>query len=358
MSRRPRARELGIPFDGTPGAWNAITDVPGVRLGHTTVIRDTPGDAAKAVRTGVTALLPKSRTDVESVFAGWFRLNGFGEMTGTAWIDEAGLVDGPIVTTSTASVGVAHSAVPAYAKAHRPDVDRWNLPVVAETWDGYLSDPRGGLLKTEDVFSALDSAASGPVLEGSVGGGTGSIAYEFKAGIGTASRQVRSGGQYCLGALVQANHGRREQLHIAGIPIGRAIPEGRTKEPESGSLIGIVATDAPLLPHQLTRLARRCALGLARSGAISGNGSGDLFLAFSTANDGQIEEPRERHLVALSEEALNPFFGAVVEAIDEAIVNALIAAETMTGLFGRTVLALPHEPARELLRRHGRLNLA
>ncbi len=355
MSGKVRARDLDIPFEGTPGRWNAITDVPGVRVGHTTLIRDGKSDASDAVRTGVTVVVPKPRTEQEAVFAGWFRLNGYGELTGTAWIDEAGLLDGPVVTTNTHSVGVAHAAIAAYAHGRRLGEERWSLPVVGETWDGYLNDLWGDNVTSQHVLSALAEAQDGPVAEGSVGGGTGTIAYEFKAGIGTASRKVSSASDYTLGVLVQSNQGRREQLQIAGVPVGREFAEDRTKEPDSGSIIGIVATDAPLLPHQLKRLARRCALGLARSGSVSGHGSGDLFLAFSTANDGQVEGPKERRLAALPEDALNPFFAAVVSGLDESVINSLVAAETMSGLHHRRAVALPHDRLRSVLKRHGRL---
>lgn len=355
MSRPVRARDLGIPFEGTPGRWNAITDVPGVRVGHTTLIRDGKPDASDAVRTGVTVVVPSARTEQEAVFAGCFRLNGYGELTGTAWIDEAGLLDGPVVTTNTRSVGVAHAAIASYAHRRGLGEDRWSLPVVGETWDGYLNDLWGENVTGEHVLSALTGAGTGPVSEGSVGGGTGSIAYEFKSGIGTASRKVPSSGEYTVGVLVQSNQGRREQLHVAGVPVGREIPEDRTKEPESGSIIGIVATDAPLLPHQLKRLARRCALGLARSGSLSGHGSGDFFLAFSTANEGQVEGRELRRLTALPEDSLNPLFAAVVSGFDESVVNALVAAESMTGVHHHRAIALPHERLRSILKKHGRL---
>lgn len=355
MPTRSRARNLGIPFEGESGRLNAITDVAGVRVGHTTLIRDGKPDYSDAVRTGVTAIIPKLNSDREAVFAGWFRLNGNGELTGTAWIDEAGILDGPILTTNTLSVGVVHSAITEYARAQGLPPERWSLPVVGETWDGDLNDIRGLHVRKEDAFSAIDRAATGIVPEGNVGGGTGMVCYEFKGGIGTASRIVQSDGAFTVGVLVQANHGLRDQLHIAGVPVGRKLKEGARHTVDTGSILGIVATDAPLLPHQLARLARRCSLGLARTGSISGNGSGDLFLAFSTANEGAIEAPKVRQLSALPENRLDPLFQAVVEATDEAIVNCLIAAETMVGVGRHRVEALPQEQLATILQESLRL---
>ena len=355
MARRPRARDLGIPFEGEVGPHNAITDVPGVRVGHVTIIRDGNPDFSDAARTGVTAIIPKPTFTTESVLAGWFRLNGNGELTGTAMIDETGLLDGPILTTNTLSVGVVHSAIVDWSRRHSLPRERWALPVVGETWDGYLNDIRGAHVQREHAIEAIDSAVAGPVPEGNVGGGTGMICYEFKGGIGTSSRVVEVGEGFTVGVLVQANHGRREQLTIAGIPVGRSLGEAGLGKDDTGSILGIVATDAPLLPHQLARLARRCAMGLARSGSRSGTTSGDLFLAFSTANEGFVEAPPTRHLLALADSELNPLFWAVVEAMDEAVVNALIAAETMVGFDHHRVEAIPHQRLAELLREHHRL---
>jgi D-aminopeptidase len=355
IANRPRARDLGIPFEGTTGPYNAITDVPGVRVGHTTIIRDGKSDYSDAVRTGVTAILPRTNSDREPVFAGWFRLNGYGEMTGTAWIDEAGILDGPVMSTNTLSIGAVHTAVVEYAARHGLPAERWSLPVVGETWDGYLNDIRGFYVRPEDAIEAIDGAKSGGVPEGNVGGGTGMVCYDFKGGIGSASRQVQGREPYTLGVLVQANHGRRSQLKVAGIPVGRQLSEGRRRSPENGSILGFVATDAPLLPHQLARLARRCSMGLARSGSISGNGSGDLFLAFSTANEGAVEGPDIRQVRALPEKGLDPIFRSVVEATDEAIVNCLVAAETMVGVEGHRVEAMPHDALTALLRENHRL---
>lgn len=323
-------------------------------MGQVTLIRDGKPDLSDAVRTGVTVIVPRPNSDREPVFAGWFRLNGFGELTGTAWIDETGILDGPILSTNSLSVGVVHSAVVDWARRRGLPSERWSFPVVGETWDGYLNDITGNHIQEEDVFEAIDHAAEGPVAEGNVGGGTGDVCYDFKGGIGTASRKVRSVRTFTLGVLVQANHGRRGQLHVAGIPVGRRLLEEAQRPAEEGSILGFVATDAPLLPHQLSRLARRCALGLARSGSISGNHSGDLFLAFSTANEGAIETTGIRELSALPEDRLDPLFTAVVDATDEAVINCLVAAETMVGVHGHRVKALPLDQLLEILREHRR----
>jgi D-aminopeptidase len=299
--RKPRARDLGIPFDGTPGPLNAITDVAGVEVGFTTLIS---GDGplkvgAGPVRTGVTAILPRGRASKDQAFAGWFSLNGNGEMTGTTWIEEAGFLEGPVLITNTHSVGVVRDASIRWSVEHGTMAQAWSLPVVAETWDGSLNDINGFHVKPEHVFAALDGARSGPVAEGNVGGGTAMRCYGFKCGTGTSSRKIdaRAGG-YTVGVLVQANHGTRDQLRIAGVAVGRELPApsapAAANDParaldaigELGSIIIVVATDAPLLPHQLKRLARRASLGLARTGSVSSNGSGDIFIAFSTANAG------------------------------------------------------------------------
>src|SRR5262245_23007663 len=282
----PRARDLGVPFEGTPGALNAITDVTGVEVGMTTLIR---GEGALEVgkgpvRTGVTAILPRGKASSDPVMAGWFSLNGNGEMTGTTWIAEGGFMEGPVFITNTHSVGVVRDAAVAWSVKNQKQFQPWSLPVVAETYDGGLNDVNGFHVKPEHVFSAIESASSGAVPEGNVGGGTGMSCYQFKCGTGTASRRV---GDYTVGVLVQANHGGRSELRIAGVPVGQEIPV--TPKPaapaeELGSIIIVVGTDAPLLPHQLDRIARRASLGLARTGATSGNGSGDIFVAFSTAN--------------------------------------------------------------------------
>ena len=361
---KPRARLLGIPFDGTPGPLNAITDVSGVEVGYTTLISgEGPLKVGVGpVRTGVTAILPRGLKDTldKPVFAAGFSLNGNGEMTGAEWVEESGFLEGPVMLTTTHSVGTVRDAVIKWRVAHgAPDPSGywWSLPVVAETYDGYLNDVNGFHVKDEHVFHALDSAAPGPVAEGSVGGGTGMICYEFKGGTGTASRRLdaRHGG-YTLGVFVQANCGLRKQLTIAGVPVGREIGLPSLRDDDLGSIIIVIATDAPLLPHQLKRLARRASMGLARTGSVSGNGSGDIFLAFSTANPdaGSTEGTVALHM--LPNESMNGLFSATVQATEEAIVNALVAAEPMTGSEGHTVPALPHDELRRILRKYGRLN--
>lgn len=362
---KPRARDLGVPFDGTPGPLNAITDVRGVEVGVATIIRGEGALKAGAgpVRTGVTVILPRGKDSSDPVFAAWFAQNGNGEMTGTTWIDEGGFMEGPVFITNTHSVGVVRDAAIAWSVKGGKMFQPWSLPVVAETWDGSLNDINGFHVKPEHVMQAIESAAAGRVPEGNVGGGTGMICYEFKCGTGTASRKLppQQGG-YTVGVLVQANHGRRGELRIAGAPVGQdmpvpAAPRGGALPPstqEQGSIIIVVATDAPLLPHQLERVARRATMGLARTGATSGNGSGDIFLAFSTANDGVAAAPREIHVNMLANSRISALFSATVEATEEAIVNALIAAETMTGIDGRKVDAIPHQRVRELLKKYGR----
>ena len=364
-----RARALGIPFDGTPGKLNAITDVAGVEVGFTTLISgEGKLEVGKGpVRTGVTAIIPRGHDSLnDPVYAGTFSLNGNGEMTGTAWVEESGFLEGPVVITNTHSVGVARDAVIAWRLAHGA-ADKtgywWSLPVVAETWDGWLNDINGFHVKPEDVAHALDTAQGGPVAEGSVGGGTGMICYEFKGGTGTASRVIPAlggaadpGRGYTVGVLVQANCGRRPQLTIAGVPIGKEIP-GSVYPKDTGSIIIVVATDAPLLPDQLKRLARRASLGLARTGSISGNGSGDLFIAFSTANPGAANPEKPTHTVeTVPNDLLDPIFEATVQAVEEAIVNALVNNQDMTGVDGHRVEALPHDRVRELLKKYNRLS--
>ncbi len=366
ISETVRARDLGIPFEGTPGKFNAITDVPGVEVGYATLISgDGKLEVGKGpVRTGVTAILPRGHNSLnDPVYAGVFSLNGNGEMTGTAWVDESGFLEGPIVITNTHSVGVTRDAVIAWRIKHGA-ADKtgywWSLPVVAETWDGWLNDINGFHVKPEDVWHALESAHGGPIEEGSVGGGTGMICYEFKGGTGTASRVIEMKDKsnpartYTIGALVQANCGRRPQLTIAGIPVGKEIP-GEVYKEESGSIIIVIATDAPLLPHQLKRLAKRASLGLARTGSVSGNGSGDLFIAFSTANAGAANpEPLTHSVETIPNDRMDPIFTAVVQATEEAIVNALVDNQTMTGRDNHRVDALPHNRVRELLTKYNR----
>jgi L-aminopeptidase/D-esterase-like protein len=363
---KPRARDLGVPFDGTPGPNNAITDVRGVEVGHTTLISG-HGKLVVGkgpVRTGVTAIHPRGRTSSDAVFAAWFTLNGNGEMTGTTWVDDSGFLNGPVMITNTHSVGVVRDAVIAWkVKRGEPDVEGywWSLPVVAETWDGYLNDINGFHVHPEDAWHALDTAHSGPVEEGNVGGGTGMICNEFKGGIGTSSRvlDAKAGG-YTIGVLVQCNYGDRDQLRIAGINVGREIPEHTVWKDDVGSIIVIVATDAPLIPTQLKRVARKVSLGLGRDGSYSGDGSGDIFLAFSTANrdadkQGSVGAKGLRSLTMLPNDSLDPIFLATVQATEEAVVNAMVAAETMKGIDDHEVIALPHDRLRDVLKKYNRL---
>jgi L-aminopeptidase/D-esterase-like protein len=356
-----RARDLGIPFDGTTGRFNAITDVKDVEVGNTTLIS---GDGPLKVgvgpiRTGVTAVFTRGKDSRDPVIAGWFTQNGNGEMTGTTWVEESGFLEGPVVITNTHSVGVARDAVIAWRLRHGPPDEggySWSLPVVAETWDGYLNDIDGFHVKPEDVFHALDTAHGGPVEEGNVGGGTGMICNEFKGGIGTSSRVLDAKyGGYTVGVLVQCNYGQRDQLRIAGVPVGREIPGKPVWDDDVGSIIVVVATDAPLIPTQLKRLAKRVSMGLARDGSYSGNGSGDIFIAFSTANAKAASFEGVRQISMLANDQMNPLFLATVQATEEAVVNAMIAAKTMTGKNGRTVIALPHDQLREVLKKYNRL---
>jgi L-aminopeptidase/D-esterase-like protein len=367
--RKPRARALGIPFEGTPGPLDAITDVQGVEVGFTTLIsgegKREPGKGP--VRTGVTAIFPRGKESRDSAFAGCFVLNGNGEMTGTAWVEESGFLDGPILLTNTHSVGVVRDATIEWQFQHQ----RWpltnafgsvffSLPVVAETADAALNDMNGFHVKKEHVFQALDTAAAGPVAEGNVGGGTGMICHGWKGGTGTASRRLdMAAGGYTVGVLVQANHGSARRLTIAGIPVGaELIPEPQQKPPTppgSGSIIVLVATDAPLLPTQLKRLAKRAALGIGRLGGLGENGSGDLLIAFSTANPGVAAAPGPSRVTMLANNQVDPLFEATEQATEEAIVNVLIAAETMTGADGIRIAALPQERLLGILRNHNRL---
>ena len=358
---KPRARDLGVPFDGKPGPFNAITDVKGVEVGHTTLIsgKGKLQVGVGPVRTGVTAVLPRGRASSDPVFAAWFTMNGNGEMTGTTWVEDSGFLDGPVMITNTHSVGVVRDAVIAWrVKQGKPDTEGywWSLPVVAETWDGYLNDINGFHVKPEHAFHALDTAHSGAVEEGNVGGGTGMICNEFKGGIGTSSRTLdaKEGG-YTVGVLVQCNYGDRDELRIAGIPVGREIPDGKIWHQDVGSIIIVVATDAPLIPTQLKRVVRRVSLGLGRDGSYSGNGSGDIFIAFSTANPGTGSAKKATTVTMIPNDDLDPIFLATVRATEEAIINAMIAAETMTGVNDRTVIALPHDKLREVLKKHNRL---
>lgn len=351
---RARLRDLGIAT-GTlpPGPWNALTDVPGVRVGYTTLISDTPS----VIRTGITAIWPRGpELWTDAVFAGIHSFNGNGEMTGWAWIAEQGLLASPICITNTHSVGVVRDAICAYAVREQVPMP-WLLPVVAETYDGWLNDATSFPIIADHAFAALDAAASGPIAEGNVGGGTGMICHEFKGGTGTASRVVATAGEtYTVGALVQANYGARELLRIDGVPVGRdigpdVVPSHRSIPRGAGSIIVVLATDAPLLPIQCQRLARRATTGLAWVGGIGSNSSGDIFLAFATGNHVRQGEPIS-NLRMLAPDNINPIFQAAAEATEEAILNALTAAETTTGAHGHTAHALPLDRLVEVMRRY------
>lgn len=356
MSSKPRARDLGIPFDGTPGPLNAITDVSGVAVGHTTLIE------GSNVRTGVTAILPAGKTGAHQPLpAAYFSLNGNGEMTGSHWLEESGLLEGPVMLTNTHSVGVVRDATVAWLHQNAPPHGgaHFYLPVVAETFDGVLNDINGHHVRAEHAHAALDQARTGPVAEGCVGSGTGMITHKWKAGIGTSSRVVSiRGHSYTVGVLVQSNYGERHQLTIAGVPVGREIPHslpGKVAD-KDGSIIVCIATDAPLLPHQCKRLARRAAMGLARLGSVAQHSSGDIFLAFSTCQAGSTDGGLSLWQALPHGPAIDPLFQATVEATEEAIVNAMIAADTMSGHNGMLVHALPHDELCAVLARHGRLN--
>jgi len=359
---QPRARDLGIPFDGSPGPLNAITDVAGVEVGFTTLIS---GEGKLVVgqgpvRTGVTAVLPRGKASInDPVFAGWYSLNGNGEMTGTTWIEESGFFEGPVMITNTHSVGVVRDATIQWRYQHGL-ADRsgywWLLPIVAETYDGVLNDINGFHVKREDTFHALDTAAGGPVAEGNVGGGTGMICNGFKGGTGTASRVLpKDEGGYTIGALVQCNYGSQQELRIAGIPVGRELPPGIPHKQDQGSIIVIVATDAPLVASQLKRLARRVPLALGRLGSYSGDGSGDIFIAFSTANPGAWGGGKVKQVQMLPNDEMNPIFLATVQCVEEAVVNAMIAAKDMKGINNFEVRAIPHAELQQVLKKYNRL---
>jgi L-aminopeptidase/D-esterase-like protein len=379
---KPRARDLGISalIGGTPGALDAITDVAGVEVGHTTLVE---GDGALVVgkgpvRTGVTVVHPRGRLSGDPVFGAWFTLNGNGEMTGTTWLQESGILEGPVAITNTHSVGVARDAILKW-QVSRPGLQPWGLPVVAETYDGTLNDINGFHLKDEHVLAALDGARGGPVAEGNVGGGTGMVCHQFKGGIGTASRVLADAGGFTVGVLVQCNYGLRPGLRVAGAPVGREIPDllpctihgtpnasGIARPCENpgpaagaaadqGSIIVVVATDAPLLPHQLKRVATRVSLGVGRMGGYGGNSSGDIFLAFSTANAKAAAAADKAQVEMLANARMNALFEATVQATEEAILNALLAAETMTGADGHRVFALPQDRLLAALRKYNLL---
>ena len=374
-AQKKRARDYGIPFDGTAGTNNAITDVAGVTVGHTTLI-DGKGLLQKGkgpVRTGVTAILPHGKEFIP-VYANFYALNGNGDMTGTHWITESGFLETPILITNTGNVGTVRDAAWQWMDEHKyynPIFkDYWfAYPVVAETYDGILNDINGQHVKKDHVFKALESATPGPVKEGSVGGGTGMICYGFKGGIGTASRVTnKEAGGYSVGVLVQANHGSRSQLTISGVPVGKhladtlqvRIDEGmgafiNDPERETGSIIIVLATDAPLLPEQLKRLAQRIPLGLTRTGAIGGNSSGDIFIAFSTANKNAFSNTEEKQVITMANDRMNALFTATIQATEEAIINALFAGETMEGINGNKVYGLPGERVRQIMKQYNRI---
>lgn len=361
---KPRARDLGIPFNGTPGKLNAITDVKGVEVGYKTLIQGNGKlvTGKGPVRTGVTAIFPKGKGSLERVFAAWYTLNGNGEMTGTTWVKESGGLGSPVLITNTHSVGIVRDAVIEWYMKRLNQSDYAgdvSLPVVAETWDGYLNDINGFHVKREHVFEAMDAATGGPIAEGNVGGGTGMIVHQFKGGTGTSSRKLdEKMGGYTVGVLVQANYGKRELLTIAGVPVGKEITDLMPvfkKDTDQGSIIVVVATDAPLLPHQLERIAKRVSLGIGVMGGRGGNSSGDIFIAFSTANPEVNKDDGLAHLEMLPNEKINPLFEAATEATEEAIVNAMIAAETMEGINGNKVYAIPHDRLVSILRKYNRI---
>jgi D-aminopeptidase len=354
-----RARDLGVPFDGTPGEFNAITDVSGVEVGHTTLVEGEGRLLVRKgpVRTGVTAILPLGKSNISTpVPAAIYSFNGNGELTGGAWVEESGFLEGPVMLTNTHSVGVVRDAVVEWGTAKL--TDDFSLPVVGETWDGELNDINGFHVKKEHVFHALDNAKGGAAEEGNTGGGTGLRAFGFKAGIGTASRVLpKSDEGFCVGVLVQANLGRREELVVCGVPVGKEItdlqPVIQRESEKDGSLLAVIATNAPLLPHQLKRVAKRAALGMARTGAMSHNSSGDLFIAFSTVSP-TLAGARQQWST-LENDDIDPLLAAAAQATEEAIINALVAAKTMRGVDGRTFYALPQERLREVLKKYNRL---
>ena len=356
---KPRARDLGIPFEGNPGPFNAITDVSGVTVGYATVIE------GPSARTGVTIIHPHGKEDHTPVYAGVHSFNGNGEMTGAAWIEEGGLLEGPVGITNTHSVGIVRDSIIAWQVKNDAVFQKWSCPVVAETADAWLNDMNGFHVNEKHVLHALDSATSGPIEEGNVGGGTGMLCYEFKGGTGTASRRLPASlGGWTVGVLVQANFGRRYQLTIAGAPVGQHLlddaPFTNGENPfkqDDGSLIVIIGTDAPLLPHQLKRLAKRATIGMARTGSLGGNGSGDIFLAFSTANSNVThgDETGLSNIQTLSNDHIDPVLFASAFATEEAIINAMIAAQDMKGHKDVDIKALPHDKVQEVLRQYNRI---
>lgn len=368
-AQKPRARNLGIPFEGKPGGNNAITDVPGVEVGYSTIISGQGKNilGKGPVRTGVTAILPRGRTN-NPVYASWYSLNGNGEMTGTTWITESGFLETPIMITNTNSVGVVRDAVLKWfvEKGWYKEDFWYTYPVVAETYDGFLNDIYGFHVKEEHAWEALNSATGGPIKEGNVGGGTGMMCLGFKGGTGTASRMIRfKDSTYTLGVLVQANFGAKRNLTIAGVPVGRELRDTLNYELKAapayrkegdGSIIVVVATDAPLLPHQLKRIAQRVPIAIGKVGGRGENGSGDIFIAFSTANPNAFNRSNTATVIQFPNDEINIFFDATVQAVEEAILNAMVAAETMEGVNGNKAYALPHKRLMRVLKKYNRLN--
>jgi len=372
-AQKPRARDLGVPFNGTPGQWNSITDVKGVEVGYSTIIsgsgENTVGKGP--VRTGVTAIFPRGKAQKFSpVFANWYSLNGNGEMTGTTWLTESGFLETPIMITNTNSVGVVRDAVLKwYVDTDWYQGEEWwyTYPVVAETYDGFLNDIYGFHVKEEHVLEAIENASGGKIAEGNVGGGTGSRCLGFKGGTGTSSRIVKiADSSYTVGALVQANFGRKASLTIAGVPVGKELmdtlnnelklpPQSYRKEGD-GSIIVVVATDAPLLSHQLKRIAQRVTIGIGNTGGYGTNGSGDIFIAFSTANPDAFQRYDFTKVEILPNDLMDPLLEATVQAVEEAIINAIVAAETMEGINGNKSHALPHDLLIEVLKKYNRMN--
>jgi D-aminopeptidase len=367
-AQKPRARDIGIPFDGTTGKFNAITDVKGVEVGYSTIISGQGKNirGKGPVRTGVTAILPRGRIN-SPVYGNWYSLNGNGEMTGTTWITESGFLEGPVMITNTNSVGVVRDAVLKwFVKTGWYKEDFWyTYPVVAETYDGFLNDIYGFHVKESNAYEALDSAKSGFIKEGNVGGGTGMMCLGFKGGSGTSSRVIKiQDSTYTLGVFVQSNFGRKRNLTITGVPVGKELSDTLNNEFKAapsyrqegdGSIIVVVATDAPLLPHQLKRIAQRVSLGIGIVGGQGTNGSGDIFIAFSTANPLAFQRENFTKLDALPNDLINPLFEATVQAVEEAIINAMVAAETMEGINGNKAYALPHQLVMDVLKKYNRI---
>jgi len=371
FSQKPRARDIGVQFEGTPGRFNAITDVKGVEVGHSTIIIGSgKNEIGKGpVRTGVTAIFPRGKK-FNPVYANWYSLNGNGEMTGTTWITESGFLETPIMITNTNSVGVVRDAVLKwFVDTNWYGDDQWwyTYPVVGETYDGFLNDIYGFHVQEKHVYEAIENAKSGPVVEGNIGGGTGMLTLGFKGGIGTSSRKVKINSKtYTLGAIVQSNFGSKRNLTISGVPIGKELkdtlnlvfnaPPANKRQEGDGSIIVIVATDAPLFPHQLKRIAHRIPLGIGAVGGRGSNGSGDIFLAFSTANPKAFNRKNSGTVKTFPNDKISPLFEATVQVVEESIINAMIAAETMEGINNNKIYALPHGKLMEILKKYNRAN--